>query len=298
MNTGSVPFVLDSIEWDSPAVSMEKYRVPFQIGNSLSGIIVESRKPVLYGYVVADTSGKEYENVSVQEYYSMQEKEIRQKKGVLNKFISVYDDIVLSVEGYYITGRPTSPVKYSSTEKENNDVLCRFSVELECLDPMFYVDSRAVSLFSTVRRFYFPGSIPAGDGIIFGELRSNNIAYIENNGDVETGIKITIEAVSGSVINPVLRKAYTQEFLAFEGLIVSQGNTLLITTGEGKENAVLHDVSSGEDITVVGYVDVKSTFLKAERGTTIYTYEADGGTESNGNVTIEVTDCFFNIEGM
>ena len=49
-------FVLDSIDWDSPSISMESYRVPFQIGQTLSGVTVGTRKPTVTGYVVADMS--------------------------------------------------------------------------------------------------------------------------------------------------------------------------------------------------------------------------------------------------
>ena len=47
-------FVLDSIDWDSPSISMESYRVPFQIGQTLSGVTVGTRKPTVKGCGVAD----------------------------------------------------------------------------------------------------------------------------------------------------------------------------------------------------------------------------------------------------
>ena len=35
---GSTQYILDEIDWDVPSVSFSTYRVPFQIGASLSGV--------------------------------------------------------------------------------------------------------------------------------------------------------------------------------------------------------------------------------------------------------------------
>ena len=53
---GNGRFVLDSIDWDMPTIEQETYRVPFQIGKTLEGMTVGTRKPSLVGYVVADTA--------------------------------------------------------------------------------------------------------------------------------------------------------------------------------------------------------------------------------------------------
>lgn len=298
MNMTEVPYILDSVNWDAPEITMERYRVPFQVGSSLNGVIIGTRKPSFVGYVVANTNEEKYADVTIEEYYRMQDEDIRKNKTKLNSFFSVYDDVIIEVEGYTLTGRPTSPVKYSDNERENNEVMCRFSLEIECFKPLFSGESRTTNMNSYLKMFHFPGYIPEDEGFIFGEIKSGNIAYVENNGEVETGITIIIDAVSGSVVNPTIRKAYASEFISFEGLTISKGNTLKVTTGDGNENAIIHDVLSGNNVSVVGYVNVKSTFLKADIGQTIFTYESEEGTENNGTITIAITDSFFNIEGM
>lgn len=48
-------FVLDSVDWDTPAVTMNTCHIPNQLGVSLNGVTVGTRKPMIAGYVVANT---------------------------------------------------------------------------------------------------------------------------------------------------------------------------------------------------------------------------------------------------
>lgn len=298
MTGNTPPYVIDKISWDSPEVEMEKYRVPYQIGSSLSGVIVGTRKPSFIGYIVADMTKENVIGMGVSEYYSNQKKKIEQSKMILNRIVSIYDDVMIEAGSYKITGRPTMPVKYSDDMIENNEILCRFSMEVECMEPLFFKDEKTNMLSSVSKNFHFPLVIPEEDGMTFGVIMVNNIAYVINDGQAETGITIKIKAVNGSIIDPQIRKVYTNEFLKFENLTIKNGNTLTITTDIRKENAILHDVESGDDIIVVGYMDVESTFLRAGIGTTIFVYEAEDGTESNSEVTISITEKYFNFEEM
>ena len=54
INKSDRPFILQSVNWDTPAVTMESYRVPFQIGETLSGVMVGTRKPTITGYIVSN----------------------------------------------------------------------------------------------------------------------------------------------------------------------------------------------------------------------------------------------------
>lgn len=291
------PFVLEEISWDSPEVEMEKYRVPFQVGNSLSGVIVGTRKPMFIGYVIADIENEMLIGATISEYYDMQKKSIEKHKMFLNKVISIYNDILIEAGEYSIIGRPTSPIKYSNAVSENNEILCKFSLEVECMDPLFFKSEKINTLSSVSKRFHFPLIIPEDDKMIFGEIMQDNISYITNNGQSETGLTIKITAVNGSIINPIIRKAYTEDFFGFDSLMIDNGNTLTITTDIGKENAILHDIESGEDIIVIGHMNIESTFLRAEIGTSIFVYEAEQGTSSS-EVSISITEKYFNFEEM
>ena len=50
---GSTQYVLDEIDWDVPSVSFSTYRVPFQIGVSLSGVELGTRQPSITGYIIS-----------------------------------------------------------------------------------------------------------------------------------------------------------------------------------------------------------------------------------------------------
>lgn len=291
------PYIFDSVDWDAPFVEMEKYRVPFQIGETLSGVVVGTRKPVIYGYVIGFDGNEIIEAGSIKEYYERQREAIEKYKMFLDEIINIYEDVLIKTGGYILSGRPLSPVIYSNTERENNDVLCRFLIQIECYDPMFYKNKISRIITSTEKKFHFPLVIPEDDGVIFGVIKGNRIATIENTGQVDVGMTITVKALTGSFSDFVIRNVYSGEYLGFSGLVVGIGNTLIITTVTGEENAVVYDEKTGEYKNVVGYLKTGSTFLKSYIGTTVYTYETETGL-NNVEVVIDITPKFFNIRGM
>ena len=137
-------FVLDSIDWDSPSVSMESYRVPLQVGQTLSGVPGGTRKPTVTGYIVADTSKIKALGKTWEEFFDEQEQQIEESKEKLDKLISVYQDVVIKAGEYFLDARPTQPPKYSTERKENNEVMCLFTLEFECYKPLLYSESKIV----------------------------------------------------------------------------------------------------------------------------------------------------------
>lgn len=199
MHRGSGPYVIDEIDWDSPAVSMSTYRVPFQVGSTLSGVTVGTRKPSIIGYVIADLSDVNVLGMTMTEYYAEQLRQIEEAKAVLNKLINVYQDLRIEADGYYLIGRPTMPVKYSTKEGENNDVLCQFEIEMECYDPLFLGESKTVALASAEPMFHFPAIFPY-DG---------NLAV-----PYEQGIVTDTGDISTSGVTP---RHYATDYILVEG---------------------------------------------------------------------------------
>ena len=289
-------FVLDSIDWDAPAVTMNTYRTPFQVGESLSGVTIGKRFPSLTGYVVSRVEGVSLTGKKWDEYYALQEEGINQNKRILDKIFNVNEDVVITANGYMLNARPSTPVKYSSYEQENNEVMCYFTVSFECFEPMFYRDSVTVDLASVSEAFEFPFEIPA-EGIIFGEIMRRQSVTIENDGDIDVGCEIIVRASGGVVEDPKIYDVYSGEFIEFSGVSLSDGDYIVITTETKEEGAIKHSLESG-DVSIVGQIVEDSTFLKIRKGSSLYTYQVDEEHQNNIEVSVSFTPKYYNIEGM
>lgn len=291
-------FVLNSIDWDSPSVSMESYRVPFQIGQTLSGVTVGTRKPTVTGYVVADTSKIEALGKTWEEFFSEQKQQIEESKKKLDKLISVYQDVVIKAGEYFLDARPTQPPKYSTERKENNEVMCLFTLEFECYNPLFYSESKIVELASISSDFLFPLIIPKESGIIFGKIMRRQSLIVENVGDSAVGCIITIAAEGGQVKNPSVYNVNTGKKITLDGVTLNGGDVVTINTNVGEENVVQHIRSESKDVSLIGYVRTGSDFIQIEQGSAFYAYEVDEQYKNNIVVSISYVERYFNIRGM
>ena len=289
-------FVLDSIDWDSPAVTMNTYRTPFQIGESLSGVTVGKRFPSLTGYVVSRVEGVSLTGKTWDEYYALQEEGINQNKRILDKIFNVNEDVVITANGYMLNARPSMPVKYSTYEQENNEVMCLFTVSFECFYPLFYKDSITVDLAAVSEAFEFPFEIPE-DGIVFGEIMRRQSVTVQNDGDIDVGCEIIIRASGGVVEDPKIYDVYSGEFMEFSGVSLSDGDYIRITTETNEEGAIKHSAESG-DVSIVGQIVEDSTFLKIRKGSSLYAYQVEEEQQNNIEVSVSFTPKYYNFEGM
>lgn len=291
-------FVLDEIDWDSPSVSMESYRVPYQVGQTLAGVTVGTRKPTVTGYVVADTSNINPLGKKWSEYLKEQEQQIEESKIELDKMFSVYQDVIIEANGYYITGRPTQPPKYSTKEEDNNEIMCYFKLEFECYSPLFYSTSKMIELATTAGEgLHFPLIIPS-EGVVFGKIEKKQSINITNNGDSDVGCTIKVGASGGVVKNPKIYNVNTGQYISFDDVTLQDGDYITITTSIGEENAIHHVVETSTDVSLIGNISIGSEFIQIKQGSYYYAYEVDKQYENNIDVSIEFTERYFNIRGM
>lgn len=295
---GTSDFVLDHISWDSPSVTVDTYRVPFQIGESISGVTVGKRSPVIVGYVTNKLPASSMLGRTWKEYYEEQEKIMEQRKMELDRIISVYQDIKIEANGYYLDARPSSPVVYSEDEKENNEIVCMFTINLVCCRPMFYKDNVTVSLATVEDQFHFPLVIPEEQGVVFGRIMRRQSVVIQNEGDVDASCTIVIRANGGQVEDPRIYNVVTGEYIEFSGVTIEDGDYITITSETGEENAIMHKIKDSSETSLVGYVLDGSKYLKIKRGTGYYAYQVEEQQQNNVEITITYTPQFFNIRGM
>ena len=290
-------YVLDSIDWDAPSVSLSTYRVPRQVGESFSSMVVGSRNPTIIGYVVADVTSIEAKTWD--EYYNKQLEQIEENKLVLDKLINIYYDILIEANGYKLYCRPVSPVKYANTETDNNEVVCMFQVELKCFEPMFVGNKNTIGLTEIAGMFHFPFHSTATEKLVFGHVKQKGNIVIENNSDIDSGCVIIIRAVAGVLVDPVVNNITSGEYIGLEGVTIPYGDYVEINTNTGEEEVVHHQVSQGGvKKSLVGNLTAGSTFFKVNQGAGIYGFTMDEQYRNNAEVVIEFEEKFFNIRGM
>lgn len=298
---GSTGFVIDEMDWDTPSISNESYRIPFQIGETISSTVVGIRKPKLTGYVVSNKLmpiGTTWEN-----YYKEQEQDIINLKTRLNSFLNIYDDYEIIVGDYYLKCRLNEPIKYSIKESENNEVLCLFTAEFTCYNPMFFEVERSKSEFRHVdKRFHFPLTIPQETGIIIGVEELSVTKTIENTGDVKVGFIVVMKVINGVVKHPTLRNLTTGEQIkVFDSVVVDSFETkdyIIINTNNGEEDIYYYDSSEGKTKDLIGEITLDSSFFQLQKGENIVMYEVDDSSKGQLEVTLYYDNQYFNIGAM
>ena len=298
---GSTGFVIDEMDWDTPSISNESYRIPFQIGETISSTVVGTRKPKLTGYVVSNKlipTGTTWEN-----YYKEQEQDIINLKKQLNGFLNIYDDYEIIAGDYYLKCRLNEPVKYSVKESENNEVLCLFTAEFTCYNPMFLEVGGNESEFRHIEKeFHFPLTIPEETGIIMGIETLVTTKTIENRGDVKVGFIAIMKVINGTVKYPTLRNLTTGERIkVFDSIVVDSFKTedyIVINTNNGEENIYYYDSSEGKTKDLIGEITLDSDFFQLQKGENIIMYEVEDASTGQLEVTLYYDNQYFNIGAM
>lgn len=289
-------FIIDKINWDAPSISLDSYRVPFQIGTTFLGVTIGDRTPTITGHIVADLKNENILGMKWNDYFKKQEQLIEEQKEVLNRLININQWVIIKAGEYSLKAKPTQPPKYSSNESENNEVLCYFELEFECFDPLFYSETKYIELATIQESFHFPLVIPK-EKVIFGEIQKRQSISVHNDSDVDCGCIITIKATGGIVTNPKVYNVNTGEYIAFEGVSLKQNDVLTINTNIGEENVIVHRVETAKDERIIGKLVRGSKFIQIKQGVNFYAYEVESGSTSV-EVVIEYTQKRINIKGM
>lgn len=299
---GTTPYVLDKIDWDVPSVDFNTYRVPHQIGVSLSSVEIKTRQPTIRGYVVSDLSGESFIGKGWDEFLEAQLQDIEQKKYDLNRTINPLQEIRIVIGEYFIDGIPSTAVKFSNAETENNEVLCMFTIDISCFSSMFKLSKGKQTVLAQIEpRFMFPWVLKE-TGNVMSVISNQKIINVTNNGDCDIGGVIKLEAVGGTVENPTIFNVSTQERFKIR-VTLQEGDYLLINTKIGEESVVHHfanyfGTGNQKDVNVIADVEEESTFFQFKQGSNLYGYSVEHGSDVFVNLTINMDEQFFNLKGM
>ena len=275
-------YILDTVDWGQITSNHHSYKYVNQIGVYVTNTTLETRDISITGWIIANS-----------------ERQMTQRKTLLNKFVNPQQQILLSYSKYTLEFLPDTSVKYSATVKENNEVICKFKVEGYCPDPLFSdkTESKVIAA-STIPMFHFPLIIsknpsPPG-GVIFGLRQPSLIVAINNSGAVDVGMKIVFKA-NGTLYGPSLINVDTQKYFKVNKMMQA-GEEIVVDTviGEKKIQGKLNGITSN----YFKYRDLDSEWLQLKVGDNLFRYDAD---DNIGNLEVyiyfsnkylEVQECY------
>nr|DAI20199.1 MAG TPA: tail protein [Caudoviricetes sp.] len=264
-------YVLDSIDWDTPAVTLNSYSVPHMVGKFFNGASIGTRKPVISGYVVANMKDIDTTGLTWEEYYKKQLEQIETSKDRLNKEVTMNADMEIRVGDYSLYGRAALPPKYANTEEKNNEVMCYFELNFECFAPLFQL------------RQYVSVDMPS----------AGTEYTIDNTGQSIIGMEISCE-FTGNVENPTFFNRTRNERLTIEKTFKA-GDRIRITTDYGDEMVGIVEGSLTKCAIYLASVD--SIFPKLNEGENHVQYSAASGS-SNMHVVVSYYPCFYTLKEM
>lgn len=148
------------------------------------------------------------------------------------------------------------------------------AISIYCSQPYWQdVDFVVQEISEILNLHYFPieegGLAFPADGIPFGAYDDDLTQQITNQGDVDTGLIITIIA-SGAVVNPKIVNAYTGEYIGINDTLAA-ADAVTITTIKGQKKIT----KNGQNI--IDKIMSGSTFLQLATGTNEFYITADSG---------------------
>lgn len=254
-------YILKSVDWGVVQSSRTTYKFINEVGELVTNVTLESRSVSIVGWVIASTQS-----------------DLTRRKKFLNRFVNPLHKIILRYEDFVVEGIADTSIRYGVEEAENNEVMCKFMIDLFCPDPMFRNETAGnVVMADWIPQFHFPLVIPEDTGIIMGLRTPSSIVAIENDGDTDCGFVVVFQA-TGTVTNPYIILIDTQEMIKLD-TVMEAGEVIEVSTivnkktvtkikGDAKINAF--DIYNFEE----------STLFKLRVGTNNIRYGADENVEN------------------
>lgn len=282
-------YVLDTIDFSSPDIQQNTFRVPFQIGETYTSTEVKTREINITGWVIAKRVFVDYGNPEYKEQSHLDE-----AKQELSEAVNPTNKLRIIVNGFYLEGYPSTSVLFSTNEAENNDIFCKFSITINCLSSMFSKDTGKRTILTSITNLWRFPWILKETGNILSVMTEQKLINVQNNGDIPVGGIIEIVVTDGTITAPVVFNALTLEYIKID-LILHIGDRVVINTNTGEESVVLHH-NNGVTESALASVVEGSSFLQFECGSNEYSYRASEGVELFVDITIDITEKYFTIK--
>lgn len=266
-------YILEKADFGQVPGSFDTFKGFGQVGVYLSSASLESRDVTITGWIIASS-------------YEL----LRNRKSKLNKIVNpLYPLTIRCYDEYAITGNPQQTIVYSPEWAENNNVMCKFMINLLCSDPCFYHDNENyIDIAIWQGNWRFPWVIASEEyidnlepwnsrdkGTIFGKRSPSLVGVIQNEGDTVVGMIIQFKA-TGEVVDPFVMNLTTQEIIKLN-YTMRNGDTILVNTKFNEKSIVVtHDDGTTEDIFNTFEYD-ESTFIQLEQEGNFIRYGCTSG---------------------
>lgn len=280
--TSTPNYILKSVDWGSIKGTHHSYKYVNQVGESITNTSLGTRPITIEGWIVADD-----------------EKHMTALKRSLNAFINPQENLTLYYSDYTIDFVPDETVKYSISQAENNEVICKFQIVGTAPNPLFLDSTETnLSFVETTPGFRFPLVISTkleDKGVVFGKRMASLIANVVNNGSVSIGMKIVFKA-NGTVVKPSLINVNTQEEIVIDKTLVAD-EEVEINTNIG-EKRIRGKIGNADYTNYFMYRDIDSAWLQLDIGNNLFRYDAEEGVNNLdvfvyfNNRYLEVQECY------
>lgn len=270
-----------AIDWGNVSVNHNTFSYPTQIGSYITNTVIGTRDVSINGWIIGDTLD-----------------DINRKKEELSKLINPLEQITIYVGDYSMHGKPSSNVTYSKEYAENNEVCCKFLIQVLCDYPMFILTNPLTPEIGKIfGGFMFPLIIPKEKGMIIGYRRRSLFVSIDNQGSISVGAKIKIYA-HGTVNNIEITDVVTGKKIRINK-VLSSGEVVEIDTNAGERHVT--GIVNGTEYDYIQYFDYDSDWLQLQTGVntlTFRSYSSDNiadETYKRAEVIIEYKSAIYNI---
>lgn len=149
---------------------------------------------------------------------------------------------------------------------------CVMQITLHCSEPYWAdLDYLITELSNIVPLHYFPLDIGGlafpVEGLPFGVYERNHVKSFTNDGDVASGMLITITSITGAT-NPVLYNITSGKFIGINDTLVP-GDEVIISTYKGRKTITKNGVN------IFDKIKPGSTFLQLEVGSNEFMIDSD-----------------------
>lgn len=252
------PLWLESLYVSAVQGVDQLYSTPGQDGEQYVSTYLGTRSVVITAWIVAGS------------------KTLAEQKTQLNRFCNPKQPMDIQVGDYKLTFVPGSSIQYSKNKKENNEVMCKFVISGEAYKPFWTSQEEIESRVSYVEPMWvLPFAIPT-DGIVFSVNQPVASTQIENL-DLPVGCRITFSAHGGTVTNPGIICAETQESLTIDK-ILEDGESIIVDTRLG--NRKITGYLLNETYNGMQYLSVDSSWITLQTGLNTFSFFAEGGSSS------------------
>lgn len=270
------------------------------------GVQVEDLESAISSYSILDRIGEKINTVQIDSgrtititgwVINVPESSLEDKKAKLSRIINPLDKLKFISKGRSINCRAKKAIEFGSNYKDNNDLICKFKIELYCPYPLF--EGGAIRLQYTKVPAFIP--YPCNQFLEFDSAGSSLDPFV-NPGDVTTGFEMgftTSTASSGiGISNTYLTennifKIRTSKSISGQYTL----NTELDTGSYG-----FYSYSSGSKVLDLEGLDLSSSFFGLRPGTNkikITGSNSSGGIASKfiSSLSITFTPKYFSLEG-